>query len=63
MFVHGRADLGVWAALKALPVAAALAAAAKLIVDRGLQKRWVHAWLLTRTQGCRLFACPAASSA
>ncbi|KAL4428473.1 hypothetical protein ABPG75_002562 [Micractinium tetrahymenae] len=43
MFVHGRADLGVWAALKALPIAAALAAAAKVIVDRGLQKRrWVQ---------------------
>lgn len=46
MFVHGRADLGVWAAVKALPIAAALAAGAKFIVDRGLQKRWVcgDAW-------------------
>ncbi|KAL4439196.1 hypothetical protein ABPG77_004098 [Micractinium sp. CCAP 211/92] len=44
MFAHGRADLGVWAALKALPIAAALAAVAKVIVDRGLQKRrWVQA--------------------
>lgn len=39
MFVHGRADLGVLAAIKAIPIALALAAAAKAIVDRGLQKR------------------------
>lgn len=40
MFIHGRADLGIGAALKAIPLALALAAAAKAVVDRRLQSRW-----------------------
>ncbi|PSC69866.1 hypothetical protein C2E20_6629 [Micractinium conductrix] len=42
--MYGRSDLGVWGAIKAAPVALALAGAAKAIVDRGLHKRrWVRA--------------------
>lgn len=40
MYVQGLADLGIWAAIKAIPLALALAAAAKLVVDRRLQTRW-----------------------
>ncbi|PRW44489.1 small GTP-binding [Chlorella sorokiniana] len=41
MYVHGLADLGIWAAIKAIPLALALAGVAKLIVDRRLQsRRW-----------------------
>ncbi len=39
MYVHGLADLGIWAAIKAIPFALALAAAAKFIADRKLQNR------------------------
>lgn len=39
MFIQGRADLGLWGALKAIPLALGLAAAAKAIVDRQLHKR------------------------
>ena len=39
MYVQGLADLGVWAAIKAIPLALALAGAAKFIVDRRLQTR------------------------
>jgi hypothetical protein len=40
MYLKGRAELGITAALKAIPIALAIAAAAKAIVDRGLQNRW-----------------------
>jgi hypothetical protein len=41
MYVQGRADLGMGAALKAIPLALGLAVAAKALVDRQLQTRWV----------------------
>ncbi len=43
MWIQGRAELGVTAALKGIPLALALAAAAKAIVDRRLQQRQVDA--------------------
>lgn len=39
MWMRGRAELGVVGALKAIPLALALAAAAKAIVDRRLQTK------------------------
>lgn len=39
MFLQGRADLGLTAALKAIPIALGIAALAKAIVDRELQGR------------------------
>eukprot|EP00887_Chlorella_sp_A99_P004901 scaffold4.g4901.t1 len=47
MFVTGRADLGVAAVVKMLPLALALAAGAKALLDRGLHKRpWVRRGIL-----------------
>ena len=39
MYLRGRADLGLAAALKAVPLALGLAAAARAIVDRRLQSK------------------------
>lgn len=54
MYVQGLADLGIWAAIKAIPLALALAAAAKFVVDRRLQTRCVAAagCLLVGIVGC-----------
>lgn len=40
MYLKGRADLGIGAALKAIPLALAMAAGAKAIVDNRLHTRW-----------------------
>lgn len=39
MWIKGRADLGIAAALKSIPLALALAAGAKVLVDRRLHTR------------------------
>lgn len=70
MYMNGRADLGVMAALKAIPFALALAAAAKTVVDRQLHKRWggggggacccAAGWIVAASC-CLPFPCPARS--
>ncbi|KAL4858939.1 N-lysine methyltransferase setd6 [Chlorella vulgaris] len=52
MFLQGRADLGLTAALKAIPIALGIAALAKAIVDRELQgRRWVQVAIVTGAIG------------